>query len=268
MTINPSLVNSEFIKIKNAAIYLKDQVISENQKEELEKNLNLSEWLLSIDQKIDLIMMFWATFDNIKNSKYPKNAPKIVNNEPKKSKIDKINQSEKSRTVTIEGKEYTRSVSDIFATSKDFKNPIAITGKNSDNFKKKREDDNIKEVDYILWQDIINNDSKENLQLNFKIIQAIVSEQYNWSWFEFLKASGLVEFDQNTGKIPRSELTSYRDSAGDWHDGKLGHYGYIWLRAVSSNGNPICIRFNEGSAHWLWYYATLAMRVGSEKKSA
>ena len=183
-------------------------------------------------------------------------------------KINSKNKLQKSRTVTIEGKEYTRSVLDIFAISKDFKNPIVITGRNSDNFKKKCEDDNIKEVDYILWQDIINSDSKENLKLNFKIIQAIVaSEQYNWSWFEFLKASGLVEFDQNTGKIPRSELTSYRGSGSYWYDGRLGNYGYIWLRAVNSNGNPICIGFNEGSAHWHWSYATDAMRVGSEKKS-
>ena len=188
-------------------------------------------------------------------------------------KINSKNQSEKSRTVSIEGKEYTRSVSEFFATSKNFKNHIEL-GKDFKEKRKAKEEKISKDqwskfefVDskYISWQDIINSDTKENLQLNLKIIQAIVSEQYKWSWFEFLKASGLVEFDPKTGKILKSELTSYRDSDGDWYDGRLGNYGYICLRAVNSDGNPIYVRFDEDSANWHWSLPVNAMRVGSEK---
>ncbi len=78
----------------------------------------------------------------------------------------------------------------------------------------------------------------------------------------------MVKFDKDTGKILQSELTSYRYSNGRWYGDGLGDYGYIWLRAVDSNGSPIYVKFDEDWAHWSCYYATYAMPVGSEKKAA
>lgn len=166
----------------------------------------------------------------------------------------------KTRTVTLEGKEYTRTASDLFATDKDFKNLVEP----SQDFKDTAAGLWIKQCKYILWQDIIDSDTKENLKLNWKIIKSIVKEQYNDNWFEFIKDSGLVKLDWD--KIAKSELASYRNSDGHWEPDGLGSYSCVWLRALDSAGHLVCIDFGEDSADWCCHLPGTAMRIAWQNK--
>lgn len=165
---------------------------------------------------------------------------------------------EKSRTVTINNREYTRTVSEIFATDGDFKNFVEP----DNNFKQWLNDIWASNIKYIIGKDILDSDSKKNLKLNWKIIKKIVSEYYNDDWLWFIKDLELLQL--NWDKIAKSELTSCNSII--WCNWELGICGYLWLRAINEQGDLICIQFEEELADLIWIISKSdAMRVISQK---
>lgn len=180
------------------------------------------------------------------------------------SNIDTKNSPEKSRTVTIDSKEYIIPVSQIFVTDKNFKGSDDISNTNMAVFEKVQERNWTKNSDYITWQDIVDSDIMENLQFNWKIIQKIVHwDLYKWSWFEFLKDSGLVKL--NWENIDKMELEFYRNSNGPVFD-TWGDCVSIWLHAIEHFTNqPACIKFKENGAYISSFYPSVHMRIASQK---
>ena len=123
--INPDKVENELISQFDKARQLIAQDIPKNVKEELQKlldNKNHTDISLldkSVDYKRWLIKLFGQEFAKIQSSDLPK----------QKLWINSKNQSEISRTVKIDWTEHKRTVSQLFATTKNFKNYIQPSDK-------------------------------------------------------------------------------------------------------------------------------------------
>ena len=208
----------------------------------------LSRIWLNDDQKQKLENS--SIWEFIKNLSYPQEA----NFRETLRSILSIYGLEKSRTVSVDWLKYNIGISEIFPNSNDF----LYKSRLSKDFNEKIRDLWIKHYDYFRTSDILRIHTKEFLKFNFKIIKAIVSEQYSGSRFNFLKSSWLVLVNWN--EIHESELISYcHDHNDDNYKGmsisalemsvyQLGKSGKILLNAMDEDNDFLCISFEKNKA--------------------